>query len=96
MASILYNCEKCCICLTQSNAEHTKNNRLQFNMMNTKTKQTATADLFLCNSCIKINKIKQMTQQEIMESVVSKIHPSVKHQAMEDSGIFNNMFKKQE
>ena len=93
MASILYNIEKCCICLIQSNAEHTKNNRLQFNMMNTKTKETAVADLFLCDTCIKANKVKQMNQQQIVEKILPKIHPSVKYSAMEESGIFKEMFK---
>ena len=59
-------------------------------MINPDTKKTALADFFLCDSCIKLHKVKQMNQQQIMNTLLLKIDESVKSQARIASGIFKD------
>jgi hypothetical protein len=86
---ITFNDELCCICLNSSNDTKlkSKNNRLEFSMLGKKQKKVIDVDLFLCDSCIKINKATKMNEHNMITQLLTKLHPIIQVKLMKQCGI---------
>ena len=74
--------EVCCICLNELSNVKSRNNRFKFKMMYNKKLQDV--NLFLCDKCMLENDASKMTEAQLLNILIPKIHPVYKQKLMSE------------
>ena len=75
MVSIIFG-HPCCICLEEISTKKSKKNSFKFGMMNRETQKKEFINLCICDDCIKTNSVRTMSENDLLNKLIPKIHPS--------------------